>query len=302
MNSKLLFSITLTAALTTMAQPPANTMSSKGPISVKEMLESGPTQLKFHSLMMIKQGEVQEQVDDSYLAGLKITANHLDPVLRSITAQILGQKFIEDQKAPNQEAIELITALSSDESSDVRFNAIYYGLSSIINKTPELAEQLIDIAAGERNPALQDRIIISLTNYQPQVEEILNEKLKGDDAIAYYEIYEEFTGKEPLNADKFLNMPSSRPHLIVIKPGKKNAEAAMERLKAELKQAGLENPSVEISGQGDNYVLMLTTYITRDYKAAKAALSDSGEFSISQDMWLTPELEIQIEALRKAKN
>ncbi len=291
---------TITLTLSAIAKPPMTNAPSKGTISVQEMLATGPTQLKMHSLMMMNTGQIKGDVDTSYLPGLTITAEHTDSALRSMTAQILGKKFIQDQEAPNTDALVLISQLSKDDVSDVRFNAIYYGLTQVKHKSPELAEQLIDIAAKERNPSLQDRIIISLANYQPQVEEILNEKLKSEDAISYYEIYEEFTGKEPPNAEKFLDMPSSRPHLIIIKPSDKDAEAAQSALIAALKKKGISSPSVEISGKGENAVLLVTTYITRDYKVAKDFLKDNDQYSITQDMWLTPELEIQIEAMRKA--
>lgn len=292
----------LTLSIPAIAQPPATNIPAKGPISIQEMLVMGPTQLKMHSLMMLKQQNVPGEIDKSYLPGLTVTATHDDPLLRSLSAQILGQYFIQDIEAPDEKTRELVQQLSRDGSSDVRFNAIYYGLTQVLHKTPELAEQLIDIAAKERNPALQDRIIVSLANYRTQVKDILNEKLKGDDAIVYYEIYEEFTGKEPPNAEKFLDMPSSRPHLIIVKPVGKDAKSAQSALMGVLKKTGIKSPSVEISGTDDHAVLLVTTYITRNYKIAKDFLKGNDEYSITQDMWLTPELEIQLEAMRKTGN
>ena len=282
--------------------PPTNvTANSKGAVSVQEMLINGPPQLKMHSLAMISGGNIKGDVDACYLPGLKACAEDSSAVLRSISAKLLGENFVQNQKTPNQNAVTILQKLAKDKSSDVRFNAIFYGLAQIKNITPELAEQLIDIAAQERTPALQDRIIIALANYTPQVTEILNQKLSSENAIAYYEIYEEFTGNQPPNTDEFLDMPSSRPHLMIIKPASKDAKSTRTALTAELEAAGLKNPEVQISGTGDVFALMLTTYITRDYQTAKKLLSNHGKFSITQDMWLTPELEIQIEAMRKAQ-
>jgi hypothetical protein len=272
-----------------------------GTISVQEMLKTGPTQLKMHSLMMVQQGNISGPVDNTYLPGLLICAQDPDALLRSFAARILGEHFVANQDNPNPEALNMLIDLTQDPSVDVRFNATYYGLAQVKNMTPELAEQLIDIAAIERKPELQDRIIVALANFKPQVIEIFNRKLAGNNSIAYFEIYEEFTGQEPQNADHYLDMPSSRPHLMIIKPTEKDAETAKSTLTTALEKAGLKNPSVTISGSGNNFVLTLTTYITRDYQTARKLLAQNEDFSTMQDMWLTPELELQIDAMRNAK-
>ncbi len=303
MIKQTIFTALIAFSISAMAETltPTNAPTQPATISVQEMLKTGPSQLKMHSLAMITQGNIRNPVDESYLPGLSVCAKDKDSLLRSMTARILGQYFVADKEIPHPEALQLLQGLATDDSGDVRFNAVYYGLTQTKHKTPKIAEQLIDIAAQERNPALHDRIIISLANYQPQVTEILDAKLAKGDDIAIYEIYEEFTGNQPLNADQFLDLPSSRPHLIIIKPSGKDAETTKAALIAELEKEGLKNPAVQISGKGDNYVLMLTTYITRDYQTAKGVLSNHGQFSITQNMWLTPELEIQIEAMRKAQ-
>ncbi|MDF7805826.1 HEAT repeat domain-containing protein [Pontiellaceae bacterium B12219] len=281
---------------------PTNAVAdTKSSISVQKMLQTGPTQLKMHSLIMIRQGNIAGKVDDTYLPGLLICSQDSDALLRSTSARILGEHFIANHDTPNPEALEALVKLTNDPSDDVRFNATYYGLTQVKDITPELAEQLIDIAATERKPELQDRIIVALANYQPQVVEILDRKLAGDNSVAYFEIYEEFTGQEPKNADKYLDMPSSRPHLLIIKPTDKNAEAAQTALTIALTKAGLKSPNSTISGSENNPVLILTTYITRDYQTARQLLSDTEEFSIMQDMWLTPELELQIKAMQQAQ-
>ncbi|MEE9368049.1 MAG: HEAT repeat domain-containing protein [Pontiella sp.] len=280
---------------------PTNTPSSSEiGITIQEMLITGSTQLKMHSLAMISQGSVKDSVDETYLPGLTICAKDKESLLRSTSARILGQHFLEGKDTPHPEAIDLLMKLAKDESSDVRFSAIYYGLTEITYKSPELAEQLLDIASKERSEDLYEKIVISLSTYKPQVTELLDEKLAEGDNIAIYEIYEDFTGGKPKGADKYLNMPSSRPHLLIINGKGEGSSAIKENLEKELKAGGIENPNVQISGKDNNSVLMLTTYITRDYMTAKKLLSNHDTFSITQEMWLTPELEIQIEAMRKA--
>ena len=292
------FSVSALAETSTPTNVPS---PGSGGVSVQEMLVIGHPMIKMHALSMISQGNIKGSVDESYLPGLKACSEENMPPLRSFAARLLGQHFIQGQEPPDKAALEILMTLSRDESSDVRFSAVFYGLTQVKHKSPELIDQLIDISAKEPNLALQDRITTSLTNDQSQVTRFLNEKLKGDHALIYYEIYEAFTGKQPPNADQFLDMPSSRPHLIIVTSSDQSAEAAEAALTEELKKAGVKNPSIEITGKGDHYVLMLTTYLVRDYQTAKEILSNHSTFSITQDIWLSPELETQIESMREAR-
>ena len=124
--------------------------------------------------------------------------------------------------------------------------------------------------------------------------------MEGSD-IAIYEIYEDLTGQEPANADKYLEMPSSRPRLFIFSGDGSDPEAYKDELVKTLKAEGIESPDVRVSGVGENYLLLLKTFMTRDYLIVEKAFSDHPKYNITQDMWLTPELEIQIEAMQKMR-
>jgi hypothetical protein len=92
-------------------------------------------------------------------------------------------------------------------------------------------------------------------------------------------------------------MPSSRPHLFIFNGDGGDSAAFKAELEKELKAIGIKNPDLSVSGIGDSYVLMLTTYVTKDYLAVEKGFSNHRKFEITQEMWLTPELEIQIDAM-----
>ena len=127
----------------------------------------------------------------------------------------------------------------------------------------------------------------------------MDKKLAEGGDIAFYEIYEDFTGKKPTNADQYLEMPSSRPRMFIFKGEGTDAEVSKAELEKELQAVGIESPELSVSGVGENYVILLKTYLTKDYLIVEKEFSTSGKFTITQDMWLTPELEIQIDAMRK---
>lgn len=294
--------LTLTAMMSGIAlgQVPApasvNTNAPAAPsaIPLQEMLVSGPTQLKLHSLAMISQGNIEGDVDESYLPGLKVCAEDPALPLRSVSAQLLGQHFVQGKEKPNPQALELLNKLAKDESSYVRFNAVYYGLSQIQHKTDEQISRLIDIACQDRTQGLVDRIAEALKPDRERVIGMLDRKLKEERDIAPFEIYKDLTGKAPAQTEKYLNMASSLPRLFIFKGDETDPDSYKAELVSALKKAGVENPIVQISGVGENYVLMLKTYITKDRLAVEKNFADHSKFPITQSMWLTPEMEIQL--------
>lgn len=278
---------------------PTNEPSAPTTISIQEMLVIGNSGMRLHSLAMITQGKVKGGIDESFLPGFKACAEDPGTPIRSVAARIMGQEMVAGRDEPNPEAVELLMKLAKDDSDDVRFSAVYYGLSQLKNKSDDVVELLLDVAAANREHSLYDQIVQSLENSREQTTRILDEKLKSGDSIAIFEIYEDMTGKKPPNSDTYLNMPSSQPRMFIFKGDADDAEAFKAELDAELKTLGIENPDLFISGVGSNYVLLLKTYLTKDRLAVEKYFSTHDRFKITQDMWLTPELEVQIDAMRK---
>lgn len=281
------------------APPSPSPTASKG-ISIQEMLETGPPQLKMHSLAMLSQGH-EGRIDESYLPSFTVCSKDPSAPIRSITARLLGEYFVKDQEAPSPEALNLLMELAHDESSDVRFNAVYYGISQIKIKTDETIAFLVEFAANNREHGMIDRIAESLSDDQNKVVTILDQQLAESDNVVAFEIYEDLTGVVPLHAVQYMNMPSSRPRMFILKGTGDDSETEKTALETELKAIGIINPSVHISGIGKNYVLIVKTYITQEGIAVEKTFSKDGKFRITQQMWVTPELEIQLEAMRKAR-
>jgi hypothetical protein len=301
MMTRTLFLCLATASVALAESPvvPTNASTASKTISIQEMLVIGHSGMKLHSLAMITQGKVEGGIDESFMPGFKVCAEDPATPVRSVAARIMGQNLVAGLDEPNPEAVELLVKLAKDESSDVRFNAVYHGLTQLNTKSDEMVALLLDVAASNREHNLYDRIAESLEESQEQAIKILDQKMKADDSIATYEIYADMTGKQPPNNDKFLDMPSSRPKIFIFKGGTGDAEAYKAELSTELKTLGIENPELFISGVGANHVLLLKTYLTKDRLAVEKAFAKPGKFTLTQEMWLTPELEIQIDAMRE---
>ncbi len=281
--------------------PATNAPTASGPetISMQEMLVTGSSELKLLTLSLLTQGMYKGEVDGSFLPGFKICAEDSALPIRSVAARLLGQYYVQDKKEPNAEAMELLFRLAKDEAYDVRFNAVYYGLSMVEDKSDELLELLVDTAAKDRDPNLFDRIVESAAADRKRVVAILDRRLKKADNIAVFEIYEAFATKKPENTAAFLQMPSSRPRLFVFSGKEATTESFKKDLEKELKALGIESPVFLEVGSGENRVLMLKTYLTKDYLAVEKAFADHSRFAFSQELWVTPEIELQIEKMQR---
>jgi hypothetical protein len=294
--------LSLAAASVTLAQSPVaptNAPTAAKTISIQEMLVIGHSGMKLHSLAMITQGKLKDGIDESFMPGFKACAEDKATPVRSVAARIMGQNLVAGLDKPNPEAVELLMKLAQDESSDVRFNAVYHGLTQLNHKSDEVVVLLLDVAAANREHSLYDRIVESLKDSRECATKVLDKKLEAENSIAIFEIYADMTGQQPPANDKFLAMPSSRPKMFIFKGGTDDAEAYKAELAAELKILGIEEPSLFISGVGANHVLLLKTYLTKDRLVVEKAFADHAKFTLTQEMWLTPELEIQIDAMRK---
>jgi hypothetical protein len=266
-------------------------------ITIQGMLVDGPPQIRMHSLAMISQGSIKGSIDESYLPGFKACSADASPHIRSITARLLGEHFIKGKNEPNKEAVEILLQLARDKSEDVRYYAVYHGLTQIEDKSEELFIFLLEFASENRNQVLIDRIVESLQNQHDLVVKLLDAKLRDENDIAYFEIYEDFTGDKPPNMAKYLDMPSSLPRLFVIKGTGDDPDADKTELEKELRAVGIQYPDVKISAARKAHVLMVKTYITKEGLAVDKNFSEHPKFKITQNLWLTPELEAQIEAM-----
>jgi len=293
--------LVLVVASVTLAQ--TNAPAVKAPmgskiITIQEMLVIGSSGMRLHSLAMITQHKLKGGVNESCLPGFKACSDDLAIPVRSVTAHLLGEHFVAGEETPNPEAVELLIKLAKDKSPDVRYSAVYHGITQIQNKSDEIVELLIDVASTNREQGLYERIVQSLEKNKEQVVQILDKRLAEGDNITIYEIYKDLTGKQPPYAEKYLDMPSSRPLLFIFKDKGDDPETFKAELEKELKANGVESPELSISGFGENHVLLLKTYLTKDRVMVEKAFSNSEKFRITQQMWLTPALETQIDAMK----
>lgn len=111
-------------------------------ISVKEMLLTGPSEIKLHSLAMITQGKINDDLDESYIDAFIVCSKEKYIPIRITTAKILGKYYVKNKEVVNIEVINILKNLARDENLDVSNAAIHEGLVFVINKDNEIKEML----------------------------------------------------------------------------------------------------------------------------------------------------------------
>lgn len=294
--------IMLSAASAT-AISSTNTLPPIKAISIQTMLTTGSTPMKMHALSTISRGKIKGQIDATFLPGFKACAKDESNVIRSLAASMLGRFFIKNVDTPNPEAVIILEQLALDGAADVRFNALYHGLTEIQNKSDQLIRALIDAAAINREEELYEKIIASLGSNKALSSAYLDDKLREGSSIAYYEIYKDLMGERPSEANKYQDQPSSQPQLYVFTTKNDNKEEAASRLANWTTKLGIESYNVEVSGYAGQRVLLLTTYITRDNESVMKHIPEINEdFEFLQKFWLTSKLSTEIELVRRRES
>ncbi|MDZ8117923.1 HEAT repeat domain-containing protein [Pontiella agarivorans] len=277
-----------------------NAVTKPHKLSIQGALTFGPTPMKMHALSTITQHRIKGAVDETYLPGFKACAEDTSPAVRSLAAKMLGEYYIQNQPAPNPEALQTLEKLASDPSADVRYNALFSGLTEVVQKSDNLVKQLVDAAAVNREEGLYAKIIESLSKNKDTASAYIEEQLKTGTSIAYYEIYTDLMKKKPADSEQYRDLPSSQPQLFVFTTGKADKELSAVNLKKWVENLGIQSSHVEVSGYAGQRVLLLTTYITRDNEKVLDNLSGlPADISYMSKFWLTPKLATDIEMVRK---
>ncbi|VGO16113.1 hypothetical protein PDESU_04703 [Pontiella desulfatans] len=281
------------------AQAPTNTPATAHQYSIQQVLSFNSTAMRMHALATITREKTGETINESYLPGFKACSTDKASSIRSVTARLLGEHFIEGKNPSNPEALAILQKLSKDESADVRYNALHYGLTQVEPKSDQLIEELVEAAVVNREENLYDRIIVAISENKTHAKNYLAGKIKDESSIAYFEIYRDLTGGNPPNSENYLNLPSTQPRLYVFTTKNQDKNAAATDLEKWVSGLGIESFYVEVSGYAGQRVLLLTTYITRDHETVEAKLNDTNEqFDFMQKFWLTPKLAAEIDTVR----
>lgn len=173
---------------------------------LREQLLTGDSQARRKAFNRIAGNGLTGLTDDTFLEAMEACAKDPDPKVRKEAARVVGGRWVWNAQEQSPRAIALMRALAADEDRDVRYNAVYFGLSTIRQKDQAVIGQLVDMALKDHEPNLYGRIVWGLTGpmkADPQLfTKVLAEHLdpaRSDPhrAASIYLLYREVLGEDP---------------------------------------------------------------------------------------------------------
>jgi len=175
---------------------------------IKNALLKGDSDERKNVLMLISKNRITLIMDNSFINAFATCADDPSDSVRNMVARTVGGQWVWSAQTQDPDAIELMLRLSKDSNREVRYNAVYYGLSTIRQKNEKTIRRLLEMAFEDREQNLYGRIAWGLKRDRERAAEILEGYINGTDPVQASharEVYKDMTGKEP----ETINTPAS---------------------------------------------------------------------------------------------
>ncbi|MBI9016475.1 MAG: hypothetical protein JEZ07_04350 [Phycisphaerae bacterium] len=166
----------------------------------KEKLIEGDSKTR-KEIMKILQGKgVMSIVDESFMDAFAACAKDPDAGVRADAARLFGGHFVWSGKEQSLRAIEILTGLLGDGNREVRYAAVYYGLSTVRSPDEKLVEKMLLTVLDDREVNYYGRVIWGIGRNRQVCIDVLTGWLEqsaqdSKRAVKAYEIYEDITGQ-----------------------------------------------------------------------------------------------------------
>jgi hypothetical protein len=147
---------------------------------IRHRLLTGDSAGRSSDLDLIMRNGIVSLMDDSFLDVMEVCAKDRDGGVRTRTAILTGSRWIFGTQEPSPRVIVLMRQLAGDEKRDVRYNAVYYGLSLIWQKDRAIIEKLVRMAIKDHEPNLHGRIVWGLKRSPGETPSLLRQVLSDE--------------------------------------------------------------------------------------------------------------------------
>ncbi len=146
---------------------------------IRMTLSKGDSEERLTTLHLIMRHRLALIMEDDFLPAFESCAEDPDSRVRKLVATVVGSRWIWEAKEQNATAVELMMSLSRDEDRSTRYNAVYFGLSTVRKKSLAVVRRLIELAVNDLNSDLLGRVQWSLRQDHETAEPILDELLQS---------------------------------------------------------------------------------------------------------------------------
>jgi RNA polymerase sigma factor (sigma-70 family) len=170
---------------------------------VERALKAGQSRDRLEALQLALRERLFYLMDESFADAFRACAGDKDPRVRREIASILGVfPRLSEGRPWGSRAVDILLDLSKDPDPDVRYSAVYHGLTPLPpTRREDVMRRLVELAlVDRRRPGLIQRIGWGLQHEKDLAARLLDEELRKADparAESARSIYKELTGRTP---------------------------------------------------------------------------------------------------------
>ena len=118
-------------------------------------LTRGDSPSRLQLLRKMMRDRIPLILDDKFQAAFTAAVNDESPEVRDLAVILMGMRW---NVTDHPETLQTMMRASKDPNPQVRYNAVYYGLSNYRGDDDAVGERLVEMATNSRDPNLQQRI------------------------------------------------------------------------------------------------------------------------------------------------
>lgn len=169
---------------------------------IRQSLTSGDTAARKETLQLIQRERIELIMDESFIPAFAAAAQDEDSAVRKMIAVTAGSRWIWNATNQPATAVELMLRLSRDPARDVRYDSMYYGLSTIRRRPGEVVERMLEMTLqdGVDDNDFRHRITWGLESDRATLQRVLQTWLGQEDpikALFAYGFHTDFFKQEP---------------------------------------------------------------------------------------------------------
>lgn len=179
---------------------------------IRQTLLTGDSKARREAFDLIERNRINLIMDETFIPAFAASATDPDSDVRRSATIITGSTWIWHSGKQSPAAIDLMMRLSRDNDRDVRYNALYYGLSTIRARSDAVIERMLELLFldGMDHGSVRGRITWGLRDQKPATARVLSKWINGSDpirALFAYGFHLHFIGAQP-------ELPASLTDLI----------------------------------------------------------------------------------------
>ncbi|MDH5493645.1 MAG: hypothetical protein OEY14_16950 [Myxococcales bacterium] len=161
---------------------------------VRKTLREGDGPARLELLRRIRSENLTRDMNDSYLADFAVAAGDADPKVRAELTRTVGRHWIwgAGLHRVSDPAVDLMLRLSRDPEPDVRYQAVYYGLSTYRGEREDVLDRKLEMLLDPSEVRNHGRLIWSLHRGDERLAARLETLMRGESrsaAQAAYQLY-----------------------------------------------------------------------------------------------------------------